>query len=134
MQQAAAPVEDFKRENPHVTTPADLSDAVVEYDQYGQPIDNIPLGDDRIEQMTKAKSRPDFAAAQNELRKANTPHELETWGNNNANRVASFPHDWQEILRNIYAEHREELRTRQAPPADYDGIPDFLDRRNELVK
>lgn len=99
-----------KRENPHVTRPSDLSDAVVEYDQHGQPIDNIPLGDDRIEQLTKAKARSDFAAAQMEMRQAKTPRELETWGKNNANRVASYPSDWQEILRNMYAEQMDELR------------------------
>lgn len=105
----AAPVEEYKRPNPHVTRPEDIVPEV-EYDQYGNPIDNIPLGDERIEQMTKAKSRPDFAAAQNEMRKSQTPKELETWGKNNADRVASFPSEWQEILRGMYAEHMADLR------------------------
>ena len=105
--------KEAKRENPHVTKPSDLSDAVVEYDEHGEPIDNIPTGDERIEQLTKAKARPDFAAAQMEMRKARTPKELETWGKNNANRVSSYPSEWQEILRNMYAEQMEELRKPQ---------------------
>lgn len=115
MEQAA---EDDKRQNPHVTRPSDLSDAVVEYDQHGNPIDNIPLGDDRIEPLTKAKARPDFAAAQMEMRQAKTPKELETWGKNNSNRVSSYPSDWQEILRNMYAEQMDELRKPQLTNMD----------------
>jgi hypothetical protein len=99
-----------KRENPHVTRPSDLSDAVVEYDEHGQPVDNIPLGDERIEPLTKAKARGDFASAQMEMRQAKTLKELRTWGQNNANRVASYPSDWQEILRNMYEEHKAELK------------------------
>lgn len=98
------------RQNPHVTRPSDLSDAVVEYNEQGEPIDNIPTGDERIEPLTKTKARPDFASAQMEMRQAQTPKELETWGKNNSNRVASYPSDWQEILRNMYAEHMAELR------------------------
>lgn len=105
----AAPVEEFKRENPHVTRPADIVPEV-EYDEQGQPIDNIPLGDDRIEQMTKAKARPDFAQAQMEMRQAKTPKDLQSWGEQNADRVASYPSDWQEILRGMYAEQLAELR------------------------
>jgi ERF superfamily len=103
------------RINPHVTRPEDLSDAVVEYNEHGEPIDNIPLGDKRIETMTKARARPDFASAQMEMRKAQTPKELETWGRNNANRVASYPTEWQEILRNMYAEQMQEIRAKSEP-------------------
>jgi phage recombination protein Bet len=114
MAQANGSTEEFKRQNPHVTRPEDIVPEV-EYDEHGEPVDNIPLGDDRIMQMTKAKARPDFAAAQMEMRKAQTPKELETWGKNNANRVASFPHDWQEILRGMYTEQMLELRGTAVP-------------------
>lgn len=100
--------------NPHVTRPSDIVPEV-EYDEHGEPVDNIPRGDERIEQMTKAKARPDFAAAQHELRLTKTPKELETWGKNNANRIESYPADWQEILRGIYAEHMADLRKISEP-------------------
>lgn len=114
-QAAVVTADEPKRENPHVTRPSDLSDAVVEYNEHGEPIDNIPIGDERIEPLTKAKARPDFAAAQMEMRQAQTPKQLETWGKNNANRVASYPPDWQEILRNMYAEQMQEIRAKAEP-------------------
>jgi hypothetical protein len=105
--------EDFKRENPHVTRPADIVPAV-EYDEHGEPIDNIPTGDPGIERMPKAKARDDFAAAQKEMQATQTIKQLDTWGKNNANRVESFPADWQAILRGLYIEHRDELRKQVA--------------------
>jgi phage recombination protein Bet len=102
--------EEVRRPNPHVTRPADVVDAEVQYDDQGQPIDNIPLGDARIEPLPKAKARNDFAVAQFELRQIKTEKDLTAWGNANANRIASYPVDWQEILRGIYAEHMAELR------------------------
>lgn len=105
-----AEAEDFERRpNPHVTRPADILPEV-EYDENGQPIDNIPLGDERIERLPKAKARADFAAAQHELRLTKTPAELSEWGRKNANRVESYPSDWQEMLRGIYSEHMADLR------------------------
>lgn len=101
--------DDFKRPNPHVTRPEDIVPAI-EYDENGQPVDNIPRGDDRIERMPKAKARSDFATAQNELYATKTPQDLEAWGKKNANRIESYPVDWQEILRGLYAEHMAELR------------------------
>lgn len=98
------------RQNPHVTRPADIVPEI-EYDENGQPIDNIPTGDDRIERLPKAKARADFAAAQHELRLCKTPDDLTDWGKKNANRVESYPSDWQEMLRGIYAEHMTDLRS-----------------------
>ena len=101
--------------NPHVTRPADIVPEI-EYDQTtGEPIDNIPLGDERIEQLPKAKARTDYAAAQHEMRLTKTPKELETWGKNNANRIASYPSDWAEIMRGMYAEHMADLRPKAEP-------------------
>lgn len=102
--------DDFKqRQNPHVTRPSDILPEV-EYDEQGHPIDNIPRGDDRIERLPKAKARADFAVAQHELRLTKTPAELAAWGKKNANRVESYPADWQEMLRGIFIEHRDDLR------------------------
>lgn len=98
-----------RRQNPHVTRPTDIVPDV-EYDQHGQPVDNIPTGDDRIERLSKANAKNDYAKAQHEMRQTKTPRELETWGKNNANRVESYPTDWQAILRGQYAEHMADLR------------------------
>lgn len=105
--------EDFKRPNPHVTRPEDIVPEV-EYDQNGAPIDNIPNGDPSIERLSKKDARADFEAAQKEMRATDTIKQLETWGERNANRVESYPTDWQAILRGLYIEHRDELRAKVA--------------------
>jgi hypothetical protein len=101
--------EEFKRENPHVTRPADIVPDV-EYDQQGNPVDNIPNGEPGIDRLPKAKARADFEAAQKEMQATETIKQLETWGARNANRVESFPSDWAAILRGLYIEHRDALR------------------------
>jgi hypothetical protein len=98
-----------KRPNPHTTKASDIVPEI-EYNDLGEPVDNIPLGDERIEQLSKAQARPDFAKAQFEMRAMKTEIELTTWGKANANRIASYPHDWQEMLRGIYADHMADLR------------------------
>lgn len=101
--------EENGKRNRHTTTPADVGPEV-EYDEHGDPIDNIPKGDDRIERMSKAKARSDFAVAQHELRQNKTERELKVWGERNANRIESYPIDWQEMIRGIYADHRNDIR------------------------
>lgn len=102
-----------RRPNPHVTRPEDIGPPT-EYDTGGNPIDNIPLGDEAIERMPKAKAKSDFAACQNEIHACKTIDALNKWGAANANRVATFPTDWQEILRGLYSEHRDTLRQGKA--------------------
>jgi len=102
--------DDFKRPNPHVTRPEDVSDAVVEYDSQGEPIDNIPSGDPGIDRLPKSKARTDFEAAQKEMHSTQTVKQLNDWGARNANRVQSYPPDWAEIMRKLFAEHLSELR------------------------
>jgi len=104
---------DEKRPNPHITKPTDLVPDV-EYDEQGQPVDNIPSGDPGIDQLPKAKARTDFDAAQKEMQATQTIKQLQTWGERNANRVASFPNDWQAIFRGLYVEHRDGLRNGRA--------------------
>ena len=105
--------DDFKRPNPHVTKPTDIVPDV-EYDEHGQPVDNIPSGEPGIERLPKAKARQDFEAAQKELRSTVTEKQLTDWGARNANRVETFPADWAAILRGIYIEHRDQLRVKAA--------------------
>jgi DNA recombination protein Rad52 len=97
------------RENPHVTRPEDIGEPT-EYDAHGHPIDNIPLGSRDVTKLSKSLARGDFAAAQTELRACKTITHLQLWGSNNANRVASYPPDWQEMMRGIYADHMADLR------------------------
>lgn len=97
------------RENPHVTRPTDIVPAV-EYDEQGEPVDNIPSGEPGIEKLSKAMARPDFAKAQTELRAITTQPALVEWGLQNANRIATYPPDWQEIMRGLYAEQMADIR------------------------
>jgi phage recombination protein Bet len=106
-QPEAAPVE-APRVNPHVTRPEDIGPAV-EYDEHGDPVNNIPRGEPGIERMSKSMARPEFAAMQHELRATKTPQELLKWGLANANRSETLPVDWQEMLRGLYADHMGEL-------------------------
>lgn len=109
-----AEADDFQqRQNPHVTRPEDIVPEV-EYDEQGQPVDNIPRGDERIERMPKAKAKADYAAAQNEMYATKTPAELEAWGKRNANRIETYPSDWQSIMRGQYADHMADLRKGKA--------------------
>lgn len=101
--------DDLKRQNPHVTRADDLV-PTVEYDEHGAPIDNIPLGDERITSMPKAKAKNEYAAMQSEMLASKTPDALEQWGAANKNRVATLPRDWQDILRGQYTDHMNDLR------------------------
>ena len=102
-----------KRDNPHVTKPEDVIEAI-EYNEQGEPVDNIPLGDATIERMTKANAKPEFALMQSEVRNITTLSALEAWGKKNANRTATLPLDWQEFMRDCYRGHQEYLRSIEA--------------------
>lgn len=101
-------VADIPRQNPHVTRPSDIGPEV-EYDEQGQPVNNIPRGDQGVERLSKAMARPEYAALQHELRATKTPHELLKWGLANADRVETLPLDWQEILRGQYQDHLQDM-------------------------
>ncbi len=106
---ASSPPPPEKRENPSNNKPTDFVEPT-EYDENGQPVDNIPLGDRAVTKLSKALARPDFAEAQKELRACKSITHLQLWGSNNANRVSSYPPDWQEFMRGIYADHMADLR------------------------
>ncbi len=97
-----------KRENPHVTKPEDIVPAV-EYDQHGDPINNIPHGDPTIQRMSKSNARPEFAKLQHEMRATKSAQELLKWALANADRAATMPADWHEILRGQYTDHMNDL-------------------------
>lgn len=98
------------RQNPHVTRPADVVPAT-EYDQHGQPIDNIPLPDpSAIKKLRVADQRPIFEAMQNEIQATGSLAELTKWAADNKDRLGSLKPDWQEYLRGVFAEHRDAIR------------------------
>lgn len=106
---ADIPAEAKQRQNPHMTKPEDVMEPI-EYDEQGQPVNNIPLGDPSVERLSKSLARPDFAKCQQELRASKTLPDLKAWAEKNANRVASFPSDWQDFMRDCYREHQNSLR------------------------
>lgn len=99
-----------RRPNPHVTKPADIV-PTTEYDQHGQPIDNIPLPDpEAVKKLRVVDQRPIFAQLQKEIHATGSLAELQAWATENKNRMGELKPDWQETLRGVYAEHRDELR------------------------
>jgi hypothetical protein len=102
--------DDFKRANPHVTRAKDLVPEV-EYDEHGVPVDNIPLGDERIKRLPNAHAKGPYAKLNNEMLKTKTPAELKKWGEKNADEIASLPAEWEAILRGEYITHRDHLRS-----------------------
>ncbi len=107
--------DDFapKRQNPHVTRPEDIA-PVVEYDEQGHPVDNVPLGHPDIVPMSKAQSRPEYAALQIEMRKNPTEPQLTAWGKSVKDRVATLHPEWQETFRGFYKEYLIQLRDERA--------------------
>lgn len=102
--------EPEKRENPHVTRPADISDAKPRHDENGNRIDWIDTSEHRVERLSKAKARPVAATLNTAMRMCADPSELVEWGLEHAEQVASLPADWEEIFQNRYQEFLDELR------------------------
>lgn len=109
--------EDFKqdkRQNPHVTRPADIVPAA-EYDQHGEIIDNIPHAP-AANKLRVADQRPLFEAIQREAHAFGDEKAFIAWMNdkNVIARVADFKADWQAIFRGVCKEHLIELRKQSA--------------------
>ena len=109
-----AEADEFEqRQNPHVTRPADIV-PVTQYDERGQPIDNIPTPDESaIKKLRVSDQRPLFADLKTEIFATTSTRELTEWAGLNKNRLGSLKADWQEILRGVYAEHLAALRTQE---------------------
>jgi|SRR5687768_4286235 len=100
-----------QRQNPHVTRPADIMPSV-EYDEHGQPIDNIPVPDpSAVKKLRVVDQRPIFADMQKEIHATGSENDLRAWADANKDRLGSLKTDWQDILRGVYAEHLAALRT-----------------------
>lgn len=105
--------DDFKRPNPHTTKPSEIVPAT-EYDDRGQPVDNIPHPDpEAIEKLRVVDQRPIFEACQKEIHATTSVAQLQKWGADNKNRLGKLKPDWQEFLRGVYAEHLAALRTQE---------------------
>ena len=102
------------RKNPHVTRPEDIFPAT-EHDDRGRVMDNIPHPDpDAVKKLKVADQRPIFAQLQKEIHATGSIAELQVWATENKNRMGELKADWQENLRGVYAEHRDELRKQAA--------------------
>lgn len=102
-----------RRPNPHVTRAADIVPAT-EYDQHGEPVDNIPRPDpDAVKKLTVKDQRPVFEALQKEIHATGSVAEIQAWAKANKNRLGELKPDWQEFLRGVYAEHLAALRLQE---------------------
>jgi hypothetical protein len=110
VQDTAPVVVEQKRDNPHVTRPEDLSDAVPRYDENGKRIDHIPTELHRALRMPKAKAKPLFAELGSAMMAHTDSAELTEWADGHAELVASLPEDWERIMQDRYQEHLDSLR------------------------
>lgn len=103
-----------RRQNPHVTRPADIVPAA-EYDQHGEIIDNIPHAP-QANKLRVADQRPLFDAIQKEAHAFGDAKKFVSWMNDAGTiaRVADFKPDWQAIFRGVCKEHLTELRKQEA--------------------
>lgn len=102
-----------KRQNPHVTRAAEIVPAT-EYDERGNPIDNIPNPDpSSVQKLTVKDQRPIFDALQKEIHATGSSRELQEWAKTNKDRLGSLKPDWQEFLRGVYAEQLQALRDQE---------------------
>lgn len=99
--------------NSSVTRPEDVIEEI-QYDQDGNPINNIPLGDPSITRMSKAMAKPEYALMQSEIRNISSASALKAWGAKNANRTATLPVDWQDFMRDCYRGQLEHLEKVEA--------------------
>jgi len=98
------------RTNRHVTRPSEIVPAT-EYDDNGNPVDNIPLPDpEAVKKLRVSDQRPIFAAMQKEIHATGSIAELNKWAADNKDRLGSLKSDWQEYLRGVFAEHRDAIR------------------------
>jgi hypothetical protein len=105
--------DDFKRQNPHVTRPADIL-PTADYDEHGEVIDNIPHAP-TTKKLRVADQRPLFAELQKEAHAFGDSKGFRAWmaDAKTAARVSEFKPDWQDMFRGICKEHLQALRTQE---------------------
>lgn len=98
------------RENPHVTRPADIVPAQ-EYDDRGQPVENIPHAEP-TQKLRVVDQRPIFEALSKEAYAFKDVNAFLSWMNSEPtiDRVKNIKADWQDIFRGLCKEHLAALR------------------------
>ncbi len=106
--------EPEKRQNPHVTRPADIV-PTADYDENGEVIDNIPHAEP-TEKLRVADQRPLYDAIQKEAKAFTTSKAFLAWMNAPAtiDRVKNIKPDWQAIFRGVCKDHLADLREGEA--------------------
>lgn len=64
--------------------------------------------------LSKPQARPEYDKLVKELQAIQDPNELAQWGSLNKARLDAMPDDWQQSLRNEYADHKAALLGRAA--------------------
>jgi hypothetical protein len=91
--------DDFKRENPHKTTPSDLYDGPLSPD-----IPNVPAT-----KMKVKNARPEYAVLIKEMHRIQDPAELYEWGQAQAEVINSLPGTWPQMFRGEYTKHKPSI-------------------------
>lgn len=79
------------------------------------PREQISNANERGErQLSKAQARPEYDKLVKEMEACQSTVELEQWGARNKPRLSAMPDDWQQSLRNEYADHKANLIGRAA--------------------
>jgi hypothetical protein len=102
-----------RRQNPHVTRPADILPAA-EYDENGEIIDNVPHATP-ARKLRVVDQRPIFEALQKEAHQFGESKKFIAWMNDQGviDRVKDIKPDWQAMFRGLCKEHLEALRTQE---------------------
>lgn len=82
----------------------------------GKPVANEVSGpaESGTRKLSKPQARPIYDALIKELQAIQDPNELAQWGSLNKARLDAMPDDWQQSLRNEYADHKAALMGRAA--------------------
>lgn len=110
-----------KRPNPHVVRPDD----VVDVPAPDHP-DRIPNGASDVKPMPKKNAREDNSKIQKEMYAIRDVNELKEWAKKSADRIATQPLDWQDILRGQYVAHLTALRNQPPAEPQIDEEPSWL--------
>ncbi len=91
------------------TTLEDVIEHELEYDQDGNAIDNIPPTKKRLEKLSKAMGRTEYASLLTSIKDQKTLPDLLTCGLTISDRAATLPDDWYRQLQDEYRKKQIEL-------------------------
>jgi hypothetical protein len=100
-----------KRENPHVTRPADIVDYQERVDpNTGELVDCIPVHLHRVEKLKVADARNVAKVLNHAFDLCETIEQLLEWGEENAETIAGFSDNWIGMYQGRYQMRLDELR------------------------